>query len=139
MELCDRFILVIEGWGHPDPPRFVWKTDLPIHDRVNYRPYLARFRDALIAHSRETGRRMLVDMHEATSEAAALWLTEPERYSMRAIVKSLWENYRRSEISRNALVERVLQELFPDEQEARIMRRFIEEMIDRAATDDDTF
>jgi hypothetical protein len=66
-ETSHRFILVMEGWGHPEPPPFAWRTVCPIHDRVNYRSYLARFRETLLAHSQKTGRKLIVDVHEAIS------------------------------------------------------------------------
>jgi hypothetical protein len=45
-----RFMLVVEGWGCPDVPPWTGEA-LPCiaHDRANYRPYLARIRDRILA------------------------------------------------------------------------------------------
>jgi hypothetical protein len=60
-----RFMLVVEGWGGPDAPAWTGAAEIPVHDRVNYRPYLARARDRILAWCDESHREVLVDVHEA--------------------------------------------------------------------------
>jgi hypothetical protein len=118
-ERRDRFILVIEGWGHPEVPVFPWQTMLPVWDRLNYQPYLARFRDALLARSRKTGRKLIVDVHEATS--APHFMTEPERQRTRRVIEELWSRYRASEMSPEDLKAETAKQVFTLEGEAELM------------------
>jgi hypothetical protein len=62
----NQFILVVEGWGHPDPPRFVptAPADYPAQDS-RHPAFVAQFREQVIAGSQKTGRKPIVDVHEA--------------------------------------------------------------------------
>jgi hypothetical protein len=114
----DRFMIVIEGWGHPSVPGFPWRKRLPIHDRVNYQAFLSRFRDDIVVHSNEAGRKLIVDVHDAL--ATPPWLTEPERCKISDVIKGLRDRYHTGEISRDELKSTVAREVF-DPEEVEIM------------------
>jgi hypothetical protein len=129
----ERFLLAIEGWGHPDAPPFTnQKTTCAVHDRVGYRPYLARVREFLLEYSRQTGRKVLVDVHDAIS--LPHFMTEPERYGTIKAVEELWESYQSGEMSQDELRTVVASRVFTVDGEAQIMGgdpAFVE-MLERA-------
>jgi hypothetical protein len=114
-----RFMLVLEGWDCPDVTAWDGTTGIPVHDRTRFRPYLARFRDSIIAYSSRARRRILVDVHEALT--APHHMTEPERTGAHRSFREHWDRYRDGRMTLAEFRATVARAAFPADEDFEIM------------------
>jgi hypothetical protein len=129
-----QFLFAIEGWGHPDGPTFTPTTPVPIHDRLHYKPYLARVREWLLEHSQKTGRKLLVDVHDAIT--APYLMPQVERLALFAYLEAHWPRLKSGDVPLDALKTDAAKHVFTVPGEADLMLGepvFEQEIQDRLA------
>jgi hypothetical protein len=114
-----RFLLIVEGWGCPDVPAWDGRTRCPVHDRARFRPYLARFRDSIIAYSSESRRKVLVDVHEALT--APHHMNVDERGQANRSFREHWGRYRDGRMTLAEFRATVARDAFPGDEDFEIM------------------